>query len=165
MTDKRNANFIELFVSVTKAITSSLEPDNVFRLITEKIPQIVGVDAATIRLLDKSGKKLELRAAYGLSEAYLNRGTIDTEESIFKALRGEPITIENARQDARILYPEATRQEGIEIVCELDDQLPEIYADRTQVGQVLVNLVKNAMEVTQGAAMVKKHDPLAGKHQ
>ena len=116
MTNERNANFIELFVSVSKAITSSLEPDNVFRLITEKIPQIVGVDAATIRLLDKSGKKLELRAAYGLSEAYLNRGTIDTEESIFKALRGEPITIENAYQDARILYPEATRQEGIETI-------------------------------------------------
>jgi GAF domain-containing protein len=113
MTDRRDANFLDLFVNVTKTITSSLDPDDVFRLITQEIPQIVDVDAATIRLLDKAGKKLELRAAYGLSEAYLNRGTIDTEESIFKALRGEPITIDNARQDSRILYPEATRKEGI----------------------------------------------------
>ena len=116
MTDERNANFLDLFVKVTKTITSSLDPDDVFKLITQKIPQIIDVDAATIRLLDKSGKKLELHAAYGLSEAYLNRGTIDTEESIFKALRGEPITIDNARQDSRILYPEATKKEGIETI-------------------------------------------------
>ena len=116
MRDTRNANFLDLFVDVTKTITSSLDPDDVFRLITQKIPPIIDVDAATIRLLDKSGKKLELRAAYGLSEDYLNRGTIDAEESIFRALRGEPITIYNARQDPRILYPEATKKEGIETI-------------------------------------------------
>ncbi|MGD9098282.1 MAG: GAF domain-containing protein [Desulfobacterales bacterium] len=116
MRDTRNASFLDLFVDVTKTITSSLDPDDVFRLITQKIPPIIDVDAATIRLLDKSGKKLELRAAYGLSEDYLNRGTIDAEESIFRALRGEPITIDNARQDPRILYPEATKKEGIETI-------------------------------------------------
>jgi len=39
-----------------------------------KIPEIIGVDAATIRLLDASGKNLKLKAAYGLSQAYLARG-------------------------------------------------------------------------------------------
>ncbi len=105
--------FLNLFIDVTKAITSSLEPDEVFDLITRKIPELIGVDAATIRLLDASGKNLILRAAHGLSDEYLNRGTIDTEEPIFKALKGEPIVIENAPEDARINYPEATRKEGI----------------------------------------------------
>jgi GAF domain-containing protein len=116
MTSTRNSNFIDLFVNVTKAITSSLDPDDVFRLITEKIPPIFDVDAATIRLLDKSGQKLALRAAHGLSAAYLNRGTIDSEEPIFKALKGEPILIDNARQDPRVKYPEATNKEGIETI-------------------------------------------------
>ena len=116
MTAKRDANFLNLFVNVTKTITSSLDPDDVFRLITEKIPEIIGVDAATIRLLDKSGTKLELRAAHGLSEAYLNRGTIDTEEPIFKALHGEPIAIDDAPQDPRINFPDATRAEGIQTI-------------------------------------------------
>jgi GAF domain-containing protein len=116
MTMKRDANFLNLFVQVTKTITSSLDPDDVFRLITEKIPEIIGVDAATIRLLDNSGHKLALRAAHGLSEAYLKRGTIDSEEPIFKALQGTPITIDNAPQDPRIKFPEATAKEGIQTI-------------------------------------------------
>lgn len=105
--------FLDLFVEVTKAITSSLDLDEVFKLITQKIPEIINADAATIRLLDASGKKLVLRAASGLSEAYLNRGDIDTEEPIFKALKGEPIIIGDAANDPRINYPEATAEEGI----------------------------------------------------
>ena len=116
MTAKKDATFLDLFIEVTKAITASLDLDEVFRLITKKIPEIIGVDAATIRLLDASGRKLELRAAHGLSKAYLDRGMIDTEEPIFKALKGEPFVIEDAGQDPRIKYPEATRQEGIRTI-------------------------------------------------
>jgi GAF domain-containing protein len=116
MTETRKATFLELFIEVTRAITASLDLDEVFALITRKIPEIVGVDAATIRLLDASGKHLVLRASHGLSDAYLQRGTIDTEAPIFKALGGEPIVIENAPEDPRINYPEATRREGIHTI-------------------------------------------------
>jgi GAF domain-containing protein len=108
--------FLDLFIEVTKALTSSLDLDEVFDLITRKIPEVINVDAATIRLLDASGQKLVLRAARGLSDTYLNRGTIDTEEPVFKALKGEPILIEDADQDARINYPEATQREGIKTI-------------------------------------------------
>jgi GAF domain-containing protein len=113
MTEERKARFFELFIEVTKTITSSLDLDEVFDLITHKIPEVIDVDAASIRLLDASGKRLVLKAASGLSDAYLNRGPIDTEEPIFKALKGEPIVIDDALQDPRIKYPEATRKEGI----------------------------------------------------
>ncbi len=116
MTTQSSTAFLNLFIDITKTITSSLEPDEVFGLITRKIPELTGVDAATIRLLDASGKNLILRAAHGLSEEYLNRGTIDTEEPIFKALKGEPIVIENAPEDDRINFPEATRKEGIQSI-------------------------------------------------
>ena len=111
--EQKRSSFLDLFVKVTKAITSSLEPDKVFNLITRKIPELVGVEAATIRLLDASGHNLILRASHGLSEEYLNRGTIDAEEPIFKALEGESISVVNASDDARINYPDATRKEGI----------------------------------------------------
>ena len=116
MTVERNKTFLDLFIELTKAITSSLDLDEVFNLITQKIPEILDVDAATIRLLDASGKKLILKSAHGLSQTYLNRGTIDTEEPVFKALKGEPIVIEDAAQDPRIKYPEATKQEGIKSI-------------------------------------------------
>ena len=105
--------FFNLFIEVTKTITSCLDLDEVFKLITEKVPEIFNVDAATIRLLGESRKNLILRAAHGLSDNYLNRGTIDTEEPVFKALKGEPIFIEDAENDPRINFPEATKQEGI----------------------------------------------------
>jgi GAF domain-containing protein len=113
---ERQSTFLDLFIRVTQAITSSLDPDEVFRLITRKIPEVLGVDAVTIRLLDASDKNLVLRAAHGLSEAYLNRGTIDTEEPVFKALAGKPIVIEDAPADPRIAHPEATRKEGIRTI-------------------------------------------------
>jgi GAF domain-containing protein len=116
MAAERNETFLELFIKLTKAITSSLDLHEVFDLITQKIPEILNVDAATMRLLDASGKKLVLKAAYGLSQPYLNRGTIDTEEPVFKALKGEPIVIEDATLDPRIKYPEATKQEGIKSI-------------------------------------------------
>ena len=116
MAAKQNTTFLDLFIEVTKAITSSLHLHEVFDLITQKIPEILNVDAATIRLLDASGKKLVLKAAHGLSQTYLNRGTIDTEEPVFKALKGEPIVIGDATQDRRIKYPEATKHEGIKSI-------------------------------------------------
>ena len=113
MVSHQEATCVELFLKVTRAITSSLNPDEIFELITRKIPEVVGVDACTIRLLDASRKKLQLKAAHGLSEAYLNRGPIDTEEPIFVALKGDPIVIEDAARDSRIQYQEATESEGI----------------------------------------------------
>ncbi len=112
MSHKRSS-FLDLFIEVTKTITSSLDPGEVFDLITRSITELMDVDAATIRLLDDSGHNLVLRSAHGLSKAYLNRGTIDAEQPIFKALKGESITIVDAPGDERIKYPEATKKEGI----------------------------------------------------
>ncbi len=116
MSQDQNPSFLQLFIDVTKAITASLALDEVFGLITQKIPDILHVDAATIRLLNPAGKKLNLLAAHGLSEAYLNRGAIDTEEPVFKALKGEPLFIGDAGNDPRINYPAETRREGIQTI-------------------------------------------------
>lgn len=112
----RNRTYLELFMDVTKAITSNLNMDEVFNLIARKIPEVIGVDAATIRLLDATGKKLVLHAASGLSETYLNRGQVDTETSVMDALKGTPIAITDAPNDPRINYPDEARQEGIKSI-------------------------------------------------
>jgi GAF domain-containing protein len=140
---KRKATFLDLFVEVTKAITSSRDVDEIFELVTRKIPEIVDVDAATIRLLDASGKNLILKGASGLSDDYLNRGAIDTEEPVFKALEGKPIVIENAADDPRIKYPEATRREGIQTVLVVPIPI------RGQINGILRLLTKRPRTFTQ----------------
>lgn len=106
--------YLRLLLDITKTITATLNPKEVFDLIVTKIPRVLQVDAATIRLLDPSGQKLVLEAASGLSDTYLKRGPIDAEESVTSALEGTPIAILDAANDSRIDYPEAARQEGIQ---------------------------------------------------
>ena len=103
-------------MEVTQAITANLNTKEVFKLIAEKVPEVFGVDAATIRLLDSSGKRLILRAASGLSESYLERGPVDAEESVLKALSGTPIAVYDAADDPRINYPDAAQKEGIQSI-------------------------------------------------
>jgi GAF domain-containing protein len=110
---KRENNYLQLLLEVTKTITSAHTSDKVLNLIVDRIPEVVNVDAATIRLLDPTGKKLLLKAASGLSDTYLKRGPIDAEESVLNALKGTPIAIADAAEDARFQYPEAARKEGI----------------------------------------------------
>ncbi|GAB6908620.1 putative GAF sensor protein [Desulfosarcina cetonica] len=112
----RQNDYLHLLLEVTQTITASLDPQEVFTLIVTKIPEVIQVDAATIRLLDPSRRHLILEAASGLSEAYLNRGPIDAEKSVMAALQGQPIAIADADQDTRIQYPEAAHQEGIKSI-------------------------------------------------
>jgi PAS domain S-box-containing protein len=109
-------NYLRLFQEVTRLITSTLEVDRVLDLITQKIPAVVGVDAATIRLLDPTGRKLILLAAHGLSQEYLDRGPVDAEKSVMKALSGSPVSVYDAASDPRINYSEAARQEGVKSI-------------------------------------------------
>ena len=112
----REKNYLQLLLEVTKAITSNLNLNEVFDLIVHKVPEVVRVDAATLRLLDPSGKRLVLQAASGLSDAYLSRGPVDAEESVLKALAGTPIAVFDAASDPRIHYHDAAREEGIKSI-------------------------------------------------
>lgn len=113
MTEPREQTYLQLLLGVTRAITSNMDVEAVFSLIVHKVPEVFGVDAATIRLLDPSGRRLVLKAAHGLSETYLGRGPVDAEKSVLKALEGTPIAVYDAERDPRIQYHEEARAEGI----------------------------------------------------
>ena len=91
--ESREYRFLHLFQEVTRLVTSTLNLDQVLDRIVRKIPIAFGVDAATIRMLDSTGTKLLLLAASGLSDSYLDRGPVDTEESIIAAMEGSPVAI------------------------------------------------------------------------
>ena len=110
---KTRTQYLRLFQDVTRTISASLDIDEVLSLIVQKVPEVVGVCAATIRLLDAQGQRLELLAAYGLSEAYLNRGPVDAEAGVTQALKGTPVVIGNAPNDPRIHYCAEAKAEGI----------------------------------------------------
>ena len=79
----------------------------------------MALKAATIRLLDKTGKKLQLVAASGLSEKYLNRGPVDTEENIIEALNEKPVAIYDVTTDKKVHYQREAAEEGIKSMLAL----------------------------------------------
>jgi C4-dicarboxylate-specific signal transduction histidine kinase len=57
----------------------------------------------------------------------------------------------------RLVRPEA-RQSEVEIRTDLAEELPPVLADNIQIQQVLVNLVRNAIEAINGAAAVERRE-------
>jgi two-component system NtrC family sensor kinase len=112
----KTMDFLHLFQKVTNMITSTLDVDKVLDVIVQKVPEVLGVNAATIRLLDPTGEKLLLVASFGLSQEYLNRGPIDAEQSVTKALAGSPVAIPDVLSYPHIQHPEAILKEGIKSV-------------------------------------------------
>lgn len=112
-TVSKEKEYLRVFRSVTKAVSSSLQLDEVLDMIVRTLPEVMGLKAATIRLLDERGERLELAASYGLSERYLRRGPVDMEENIREALQEKPIAIYDVSSDPRVYYRREAGEEGI----------------------------------------------------
>jgi two-component system NtrC family sensor kinase len=112
----KEVQYLKAIQEVSKMVSSTLDLNEVLDMIVRKIPEIMNTQAATIRLLDPSGRKLDLVAAHGVSDKYLKRGPVDAEESIIFALEGRPVAVYDAATDDRIAYREEARAEGIKSI-------------------------------------------------
>jgi GAF domain-containing protein len=118
-TVSREKEYLRVFQEVTRAVSSSLQLNEVLNMIVRTLPEVMGLKAATIRLIDDSGKSLELAAAHGLSERYLGRGPVDMEENIKEALHERPVAIEDVSTDPRVYYRREAEDEGIKSMLTL----------------------------------------------
>ncbi|MFO0752421.1 MAG: GAF domain-containing protein [Thermodesulfovibrionales bacterium] len=118
-TVSRAREYLRVFQEVTKAVSSTLRLSEVLDLIVRKLPEAMHLKAATIRLLDEVGRKLELAAAHGLSEHYLARGPVDSEEDVQDALQTNPVAVYDVATDPRIHYRKEALEEGIKSILTL----------------------------------------------
>ena len=109
----KEIRFLKLFKDVCKAINSSLNIKEVLNSITENTVNILNIKGCTIFLLDQVEKKLRISSSNGLSEAYLNKGPVDSEKSIVETLSGKWVLVPDATNDERIQYPKEAKKEGI----------------------------------------------------
>jgi C4-dicarboxylate-specific signal transduction histidine kinase len=61
-------------------------------------------------------------------------------------LRKEPLNVNEAVHEAILLVDGEIRKNQVSLKTQLRDQLPRILADRIQLQQVLLNLIRNAVE-------------------
>ena len=104
----------KLFFDLAVNLSGSLNVKEILDAMTTDLARALGVKAASIRLLDESGEHLELVAACGLSDNYLNKGTVSAKKSIAQTLNGQkPVIIPDAAQDKRVQYRKMNQEEGI----------------------------------------------------
>jgi len=117
--------FLKLFKDICKKINSSQNIKEVLNTITENTVKILNVKGCTIFLLDHIEKKLKISSSDVLSEAYLNKGPVDSEKSIVETLSGKWIFIPDATDDYRIQYPLEAKKEGIITILSVPMSLKE----------------------------------------
>jgi signal transduction histidine kinase len=98
-----------------RAINSSLELQQVLDRLVKNTSEVMGVRACSIRLLTKSGGRLEPVAVFGLSQTYIEKGPIELENNPLarEVLAGRIINIPDVTNTSLLQYPEWARQEGI----------------------------------------------------
>ena len=111
--------YFEALYQITLRISSSLDLDDVLGYLTEETTKAIGAKASSVRLLDKTGQRLEMRAVYGLSEAYLNKGPVELARSQVdrQILSGEASQLEDVTHDPHFQYPDEAAREGIASVA------------------------------------------------
>lgn len=106
---------LEIFYEITRAINASLSQQEVLDAMLNRIVTQLGYKAATLRLLDEEQQTLELKASYGLSEAYLSKGAVDLTKSGIdrRVLAGEIVAISDVKSAAGFQYSKAAEREGL----------------------------------------------------
>jgi signal transduction histidine kinase len=99
-----------------RVVGSPLDLPQVLDRLVKSTAEAMGVHACSIRLLDKTGHKLDPVAVYGLSRAYLDKGPVDLEANPLarEVLSGKIVNISDALSSPLLQYPEEARQEGIQ---------------------------------------------------
>lgn len=107
--------YFDALYQITLRISSSLDVNEVLAYLTEEAAKAVGAKASAVRLLDPDGQHLEMRAVYGLSEDYLNKGPVEVARSPVdrNILEGQATQLPDVTHDANFQYPEEARREGI----------------------------------------------------
>jgi len=120
--------FHEILRHVTETIRSSLDLGQRLSSIAEVVTMELRARGCTIQLADSAGEKLQLRAAFGLSEQYLDTVVTDPRAgAMAEALRGECSLILDASSDPRIKHQAAVVDEGIGSIL----YVPLTVRDRT----------------------------------
>ena len=106
-------DYYRALYEVSKTVNSRLKVDEVLNAFVKGISEAMGAKGCALMLLSPDKKQLHHRAAYGLSNAYMKKGTVHVDASMSEALKGQVVAVPNAAEDQRVEYPVEAKNEGI----------------------------------------------------
>jgi GAF domain-containing protein len=106
---------IETLLTIISDINASVNQSEALETLLRHIVTDLGYKATTLRLLDQEKQQLVLRAAYGLSSQYLEKGALDVAKSEIDqaVLQGERVYIAEVGHAEGFQYPEHAAREGL----------------------------------------------------
>ncbi len=116
---ENQVDFMNEVQEISKLVNSTLDQDEILQTIVERLPASMQAKGCTIRLLNPQNNYLELVAANGLSETYLQRGKVEKEKNTVMVLSGEPVAIYDVGSDDRVRYKKHMQAEGIKSLLAL----------------------------------------------
>ncbi len=119
MDHSREYRYLQVFQQVTRMISMVRDPRQVMANIVHSLPELLAIDACTIRLLDQASGTFVLGAAAGLSPEYLARPDVDSRETIAMVASGHPVAMSAVADSPHRPFREAALREGIESVLTL----------------------------------------------
>ena len=113
----------ETLYNILREISSSLHSGahvkDVLETIVMKSAEMLNARGALVRILNSGTRQLELGAAYGLSDQYVSKGPIPSEEIITDLCRqNRIIMIRDILNDPRVQHPKEALAEGIRMMID-----------------------------------------------
>ena len=103
----------ETLIKITKSLSKSKDPEEIIKLTVDRLQSSLNLKGCALFLVNTQTKDLEVAASAGLSDEYLNKGTVSALKSIADSLSEGPVAVYDVSDDPRIQYPEAAQKEGI----------------------------------------------------
>ncbi|MGO9200300.1 MAG: GAF domain-containing protein [Limisphaerales bacterium] len=105
----------ESLFTVSQTINSTLNLDDVLKVVTQEACALMRAKTCSLMLLDPTGQWLDLRASHGAGPAYTDKPRLATEESLLGIVvrRRKPMQIEDVRVSGRYQHVEVARSEGL----------------------------------------------------
>ncbi|MGQ9671396.1 MAG: ATP-binding protein [Desulfosoma sp.] len=102
------------FRDIAVVVHSSADPREISQLVVWKIPEVLRAKGALLCVINLATQKMEVHAAYGLSEAYLAKKPASNHEIITRLYKDDRlIVINDLFNDPRVEFPQETYAEGI----------------------------------------------------
>jgi len=100
---------------VNKVLAATLELDDALKLIVGTTANMMAVKACGLRLLDKHTGEMILKAVYGLSQEYIDKGRVFVWKGLYKDVihNGHVAIVDDVVTDPRFEYTEEGVAEGI----------------------------------------------------
>ncbi|MBD3184994.1 SpoIIE family protein phosphatase [Candidatus Poribacteria bacterium] len=124
---------------VNKILTSTLDMDRALELIVKTTAKKMRVKACGLRLFDKNTGEMVFKTAHGLSQDYINKGSVFVWKGLYKEviMEGKVAVVTDVAKDKRFEYTKKAVQEGIKSMLSVALQIRNepigalsVYTDR-----------------------------------